>query len=174
MILIFKFIIDCGPLPLVANGSVSLDTSKSTVGSTATVTCAVGFETNQSSIVCQSSGSWDIPFECTTVDCGPLPSATNGSLTLISLNTTVGATANLTCNEGTESNQTQIVCLASGIWEEPLCIARGKTVLFMIYSTHFHIRKTRCFTIKKALYQAAEHKYEKRIFFLEYDRKTQI
>ena len=139
-------LVDCGPLPSPANGTITL--TGTLVGSTATYTCDSGYErvvcTN---LVCQDNGNWsgtpmcsqseqylDMP-ECTIhitlltltcvesiVDCGAPQQPANGQV--IHNETVFGSVANYSCNAlysivGDASRE----CLANGIWSgiEPRC-----------------------------------------------------
>ncbi|XP_053400559.1 sushi, von Willebrand factor type A, EGF and pentraxin domain-containing protein 1-like [Mercenaria mercenaria] len=116
---------DCGPVPVVPFGRVSLiDNGNTTYGASANVTCETGFETSDLKIKCQSSGIWQTVI-CKSIDCGPVPAIAFGTTKLIDENnTTYGASAYLTCDTGFETNILNITCQSSGLWETAVCKAK--------------------------------------------------
>ncbi|XP_053376929.1 brevican core protein-like [Mercenaria mercenaria] len=113
-------IVDCGTLPSISDGSVRLDSTTTTFGSTATVSCNVGYDPSVATIRCQASGAWDLA-ACTIKDCGTLPSISDGSVRLDSTTTTFGSTATVSCNVGYDPSVATIRCQASGAWEYAAC-----------------------------------------------------
>ncbi|XP_053378091.1 sushi, von Willebrand factor type A, EGF and pentraxin domain-containing protein 1-like isoform X2 [Mercenaria mercenaria] len=111
---------DCGSLPSISDGSVRLDSTATTFGSTATVSCNIGYDPSVATIRCQASGAWDIA-ACTIKDCGTLPSISDGSMRLDSTTTTFGSTATVSCNIGYDPSVATIRCQASGAWDLAAC-----------------------------------------------------
>ena len=54
-----KFLSDCGDSITVSNGTLKFTTT--TVGSIAEVNCNAGYETDNSTISCLETGSWETP-----------------------------------------------------------------------------------------------------------------
>jgi hypothetical protein len=50
---------DCGHVPVIQFGKINIDGVRNTTyGSSATVLCDTGYETNRTEIFCQTSGEW--------------------------------------------------------------------------------------------------------------------
>ncbi|XP_060578444.1 sushi, von Willebrand factor type A, EGF and pentraxin domain-containing protein 1-like [Ruditapes philippinarum] len=115
-------LIDCGHLPVIQFGQINIDgVGNTTYGSSATVLCDTGFETNQTKLFCQTSGEWQTSI-CKPKDCGSIPTITNGNLILTdSTNTTYGATASVVCDSGYHTDRPTIICL--GRWQAAQCKA---------------------------------------------------
>ncbi|XP_053378413.1 sushi, von Willebrand factor type A, EGF and pentraxin domain-containing protein 1-like isoform X2 [Mercenaria mercenaria] len=114
---------DCGKVPNIENGIVSPDTpGNTTFGSTATVNCHTGYETNTSSISCLGTGRWSAPV-CSPKDCGAVSNISNGTVTLdITDQTTYQSTASVNCSVGYETVNKTITCLATGTWSASECV----------------------------------------------------
>lgn len=117
--------IDCGPLPSIPNGAVSISPN-SQLGGTATYVCISGHVlVGNRQRRCQASGSWsgNEP-KCVRVDCGQLPDIPNGQVD-ISPDTKFGSYATYSCNLGhvLQGNQ-QRICQANGQWSgsTPKCV----------------------------------------------------
>ena len=58
--LLYSLIIDCGSPNSIRNGSINLDVSDmTTLQSTATVTCELGFDSSTESVACLANGTWE-------------------------------------------------------------------------------------------------------------------
>ncbi|KAH3725860.1 hypothetical protein DPMN_051712 [Dreissena polymorpha] len=114
---------DCGAVPAVLNGRYTLlNTTNTTYGSLANVTCGAGYESNVSQVMCQANATWGHA-NCIPKDCGFTPVILNGAYTLLNTtNTTYAALANVTCDVGYESNVSQIMCQANATWPTAKCI----------------------------------------------------
>ncbi|HJL00732.1 MAG TPA: EGF domain-containing protein [Polyangiaceae bacterium LLY-WYZ-15_(1-7)] len=117
-------LVDCGSLGSPANGSVSTD--RTTLGGTASYGCNTGYEiVGTDTRTCEASGSWSgsAP-SCTPVDCGSLPSPTNGSVSFSS--TTFGSIASYSCDSGFMMTGGDVArtCQAEGTWSgnAPMCV----------------------------------------------------
>lgn len=54
------WISDCGDVPIIMNSLVTLDNpGTATYGSTATVSCTPGYETENTTIYCLETGKWE-------------------------------------------------------------------------------------------------------------------
>lgn len=62
--------------------------------------------------------------------CQSLPVINNGAVTAVG-NTTVGAYATVTCDNGYEPSTQKVMCKMSGTWETASCKPKGKITLFM-------------------------------------------
>ncbi|KAH3725805.1 hypothetical protein DPMN_051654, partial [Dreissena polymorpha] len=113
---------DCFSFPKILNGAYTLfNTTNTTYGSLANVTCDAGYESNVSQIMCQRNASWETA-NCVLKDCGPIPRTFNGMFTLLNAsNTTYGSLANVTCDAGYESNVRHIKCQENKTWEPAFC-----------------------------------------------------
>ncbi|XP_052275174.1 sushi, von Willebrand factor type A, EGF and pentraxin domain-containing protein 1-like isoform X8 [Dreissena polymorpha] len=108
-------IVDCGAFADPQNGTVS--TVATTYGSTATVTCQIGYILNGShTSQCGSDGKWSIVGQkCDPVDCGSFPALHNGSVT--TTNTILGSIAQITCDTGYILNGSSTsTCEVNGSW----------------------------------------------------------
>ncbi|KAH3726521.1 hypothetical protein DPMN_052388 [Dreissena polymorpha] len=116
---------DCGTIPAIINGKYTLwNTSKTTYGSLAHVTCDTGYESNVTLIMCRANASWENAI-CNPKGCGSTPTILNGAYTLLNTaNTTYESLANVTCEAGYESNTSQIMCQANATWEHAKCIPK--------------------------------------------------
>ncbi|KAH3730490.1 hypothetical protein DPMN_056480 [Dreissena polymorpha] len=116
---------DCGAVPAVMNGVYTLlNTSNTTYGSLANVTCDAGYESNVNQIICQANTTWG-DADCISKDCGSTPVIPNGAYTLMNTeNTTYASLANVTCDVGYESNVSQIMCRANATWTKANCIPK--------------------------------------------------
>ncbi|KAH3725242.1 hypothetical protein DPMN_051077 [Dreissena polymorpha] len=114
---------DCGAVPAVLNGRYTLlNTTNTTYGSLANVTCDAGYESNVSQVMCQANATWGHA-NCIPKDCGSTPVILNGAYKLLSTsNTTYASLANVTCDVGYESNVSQIICQANATWATAKCI----------------------------------------------------
>jgi hypothetical protein len=115
-------IANCPALPGPNNGTVSAPTL--TFGSTATYACLPGYALSGAATrVCQPDGTWDgTAPTCVPVDCGALPSPTNGSVNTPT--TTYNSAATYACTAGyTLSSTTPRVCQADKTWSgtAPTC-----------------------------------------------------
>lgn len=54
-----SWISDCGNVPIIMNSIVTLDNDTTTYGSTATVSCTSGYETEKTTIYCLETGEWE-------------------------------------------------------------------------------------------------------------------
>ena len=53
------YVLDCGVIPAVLNGVYTLlNTTNTTYGSLANVSCASGYESNVSQVMCQANATW--------------------------------------------------------------------------------------------------------------------
>ncbi|XP_052808064.1 adhesion G protein-coupled receptor L4-like [Mya arenaria] len=76
-------------------------------------------ETSDTSTSSASSSSYTT---ITAIDCGPVETIPNGQIDLNDpLNTTYGATANVTCDSGFDVSIYEVACLGNGLWSEPSC-----------------------------------------------------
>ncbi|KAH3726549.1 hypothetical protein DPMN_052416 [Dreissena polymorpha] len=114
---------DCGAVPAVLNGRYTLlNTTNTTYGSLANVTCDAGYESNVSQVMCQANATWGHA-NCIPKDCGSTPVILNGAYKLLNTtNTTYASLANVTCDVGYESNVSQIMCQANATWATAKCI----------------------------------------------------
>jgi hypothetical protein len=61
------------------------------------------------------------------LDCGQLPSITNGTATLdVPSTSTFGATASVDCTTGYEASKSSISCKESGKWNKATCTIKGE------------------------------------------------
>ncbi|XP_053398283.1 neurogenic locus Notch protein-like [Mercenaria mercenaria] len=132
---------DCEPLTAILNGeSVLYDTTNSTFGATATVTCDTGYIANTTNITCLASGKWEVA-KCSVVDCKNVPDVPQGTAVLFEEgNTTYGAYAAVICETGYNASMGTIQCLEAGRWENSTCdlidckaipeVAAGSITLF--------------------------------------------
>uniref|UniRef100_A0A1X7VM60 Sushi domain-containing protein n=1 Tax=Amphimedon queenslandica TaxID=400682 RepID=A0A1X7VM60_AMPQE len=116
--------IDCGDLPDIANGEVSI-APDTMLGSNATYSCDDGYTLQGSSMrMCQANGEWSgSQPTCAPVDCGDLDNPENGWVH-ISPNTLLGGQALYRCKLGYElSSDVVRTCQASGQWSgsAPTC-----------------------------------------------------
>jgi CUB/sushi domain-containing protein len=114
---------DCGALTNPANGSVTVTTT--TVGSTASYACSVGYHLSQSTArTCQTDGTWSgVEPTCVLVDCGALSAPADGTIDAPS--TTYGSIASYGCKPGFgPSGSSTRVCQADGTWSgsAPACV----------------------------------------------------
>ncbi|XP_052808065.1 sushi, von Willebrand factor type A, EGF and pentraxin domain-containing protein 1-like, partial [Mya arenaria] len=113
---------DCGSVETISNGQIDLnDTSNTTYGAAANVTCESGFDASIDQMTCLSNGSWS-EASCSPKDCGPFETIPNGQTDLNDpSNTTYGAAANVTCYSGYDASIDQVICLSNGSWLEASC-----------------------------------------------------
>ncbi|XP_052275169.1 sushi, von Willebrand factor type A, EGF and pentraxin domain-containing protein 1-like isoform X3 [Dreissena polymorpha] len=137
-------IVDCGAFADPQNGTVS--TVATTYGSTATVTCQIGYILNGShTSQCGSDGKWSIVGQkCDPVDCGSFPALQNGSVTATS--TILGSIAKITCDTGyILSGSNASMCDVNGRWssKNQSCNPVGKINLrthqFILYCNQLPI-----------------------------------
>ncbi|XP_053398252.1 sushi, von Willebrand factor type A, EGF and pentraxin domain-containing protein 1-like [Mercenaria mercenaria] len=115
-------VVDCNTIPVIADGNITLlEDENTTYGALAEVTCAKGYNTSLDVIQCLETGDWDIP-SCDVIDCSDVPDVTKGTVTLVEdSNTTYGALANVTCEDGYNASSETIQCLDTGKWEATSC-----------------------------------------------------
>ncbi|XP_060573656.1 sushi, von Willebrand factor type A, EGF and pentraxin domain-containing protein 1-like [Ruditapes philippinarum] len=126
-------IYDCGSPPKIENGKVSLDKkSQTSIGATASVKCESGYEAKESTITCEFPGEWQSAM-CEPIDCGQLPSITNGTATLdVPSTSTFGATASVDCTTGYEASKSTISCKENGKWNKATCTIKDCGPLSLI------------------------------------------
>ncbi|KAH3725459.1 hypothetical protein DPMN_051303 [Dreissena polymorpha] len=115
-------IVDCGLPGDIENGNITLvNSSSTTFGSHAYVSCELGYAATLSMIKCQAKGVWE---ESTCiVDCGPPAAIANGVIALLDdANTTYGSQANVNCNHGYVTNTSLVECQEYGTWSSARCI----------------------------------------------------
>ncbi|XP_053403087.1 uncharacterized protein LOC128558234 [Mercenaria mercenaria] len=113
--------VGCGPVPNIENGQfILLDSSNTSVGTVANVTCDIGYVAGASNISCLKNGQWEDNVTCSIVECDPWPSISHGSIDVFS-NSSIGDLANVTCDVGYEVSVLNITCLESGDWENVTC-----------------------------------------------------
>ncbi|XP_045205733.2 CUB and sushi domain-containing protein 3-like [Mercenaria mercenaria] len=121
---------DCGNLTDPVDGRVSY--LKTTYQSTASYTCAVGYNLVGLNITqCTASGAWS-PAQplCEIVDCGALPAPTNGNNDAII--TTYGETVNFTCDTGYALFGNVVrTCLETGLWSGTMTTCKIKDCGFL-------------------------------------------
>ena len=62
----------------------------------------------------------------TTIDCGPVPEIANGTVIMNDPNNPkVGATANVSCDDGFVLKKSTIICQVTGEWETTVCTIKG-------------------------------------------------
>ncbi|XP_053404098.1 sushi, von Willebrand factor type A, EGF and pentraxin domain-containing protein 1-like [Mercenaria mercenaria] len=111
----------CGQVPVIANGRIFLsDSSYTSLGAMANVTCDTGYVANTPNITCLDNGSWDDNVTCSIVECDSMPSISNGRIDVLD-NSSYNAEANVTCDTGYAANVSIITCLESGNWENVTC-----------------------------------------------------
>ncbi|XP_052810469.1 uncharacterized protein LOC128238517 isoform X2 [Mya arenaria] len=113
---------DCGPVETIPNGQIDLnDSSNTTYGASANVTCNSGYDASIDQVTCLSNGSWS-EASCLPKDCGPVEIIPNGRIDLNDpSNMTYGASANVTCESGFDASIDQVTCLSNGSWSEASC-----------------------------------------------------
>ncbi|CAL1536598.1 unnamed protein product [Lymnaea stagnalis] len=109
--------IDCQDPPTVPHATVKV--FNTTYGNTATYTCDAGGATSQLPVnrTCGVSGTWTGPtITCPIVDCGEPPALDHA--VLLSSGTTLGHTANYSCDVGYEKTRGDdfLTCDKSGTW----------------------------------------------------------
>ncbi|XP_053396463.1 sushi, von Willebrand factor type A, EGF and pentraxin domain-containing protein 1-like isoform X5 [Mercenaria mercenaria] len=94
---------DCGAPGLIPHGKLELvDSSNSSYGSLAKVSCDNGYESDDLNVSCLDTGQWENT-ACSLKDCGTPYDISNGTITpVINGSTTFGARANVICDEGFE------------------------------------------------------------------------
>jgi hypothetical protein len=118
--------VSCGRLNDPDQGTVAHETT--TPGSVATYSCTLGYVLvgGARERRCQDNGTWDgTEPTCDVIDCGPLSDPVNG-MVLVSLDTTLGATARYDCIPGyklTGLSGDVRFCTVTGEWSEtdPTC-----------------------------------------------------
>ncbi|XP_053376387.1 uncharacterized protein LOC123533517 isoform X2 [Mercenaria mercenaria] len=110
---------DCGD-PSPNKGSAN--TTETTYGTVVEITCSSGFNlSGNSTIVCQSDGTWSDNPVCDTSDCGPL-SVANGDVDQ-SDGTSLQSIVTITCNEGFDiQGPSAVVCTRSGWNDSTTCV----------------------------------------------------
>ncbi|XP_053390084.1 P-selectin-like, partial [Mercenaria mercenaria] len=88
----------CDGAPSVSDGTVSLTSTTTTFGSTASVNCDSGYDSSADTITCQASGVWQTP-TCTIKDCMIPRSFPHGDSDT-SNGTTFGSIASIRCEPG--------------------------------------------------------------------------
>ncbi|XP_052808061.1 CUB and sushi domain-containing protein 3-like [Mya arenaria] len=98
---------DCGLVDSILNGQIYIrDSSNTTYGAAANVTCESGFDASIDQVTCLSNGSWS-EASCTPKDCGPVETIQNGKIDLNdSSNTTYAKLKIHPEDEGTVENDT--------------------------------------------------------------------
>ena len=77
--------------------------------------------------------AWIILF---ILDCGDPPGVENGSITLFDpSNTSLAATATLTCNQGYNTSLTTLRCGENGNWDNATCILAGYVFFYLLYNS---------------------------------------
>ncbi|XP_053396473.1 uncharacterized protein LOC123551041 isoform X2 [Mercenaria mercenaria] len=94
---------DCGVPGPISHGKLELvDSSNSSYGSLAKVSCDNGYESEDSTVSCLDTGQWE-SVACLLKDCGTPYDISNGTITpVINGSATFGARANVICDEGYE------------------------------------------------------------------------
>ena len=120
-------LLTCSALPQFPDAIVALDAGTMTFGSTATITCDMGFYHEvDPSMKCGVNGTWehDAAFQCKPVDCGQPPSIVHGTVDVD--DTTLDGTALYTCFMGYYmASGSSMYCEEDGQWvhETPVCRA---------------------------------------------------
>lgn len=117
--------IDCGEIQAIENGKF-LYSRGTAVNSVATYSCNPGYTlVGSATSICQQNGNWlGSPPVCQVVDCGSLQAPLNGKVQFT--DTTLGATATYSCNQGYLLVGTQQRnCKSQGMWtgDAPSCAA---------------------------------------------------
>ena len=75
-------------------------------------------------------------------DCGAVATQPNGQINLEdAVNTTFGATANVTCDSGFDASTNQVTCLSNGSWSWAACLPKGKICIITSTIPHTTVLK---------------------------------
>ncbi|XP_060560466.1 sushi, von Willebrand factor type A, EGF and pentraxin domain-containing protein 1-like [Ruditapes philippinarum] len=115
-------VINCGDVPIVIKGSVTLlEEHNTTYSALANVSCDTGYNSSIGIIQCLETGQWQTT-ECQLLDCETVPVIANGQITLKQDgNTTYAAIANVSCSTGYNATVDVILCLDTGEWDNATC-----------------------------------------------------
>ncbi|XP_060554933.1 sushi, von Willebrand factor type A, EGF and pentraxin domain-containing protein 1-like isoform X2 [Ruditapes philippinarum] len=117
-----KEVLDCGSLPNLDNGKLTLTTAgKTQKGATARVSCNNGYTKTDDIITCLNTGKWQNT-SCDIVDCGSPPSILHGIVKVLDGSyRTYDSIAHVTCDKGYRTKKQFVACKETGIWEESSC-----------------------------------------------------
>ncbi|XP_052807781.1 mucin-5AC-like [Mya arenaria] len=112
----------CDLPPNMANGEINpLNSSDTSFGTHANVSCDEDFAATKDSITCLATGQWE-QTQCLPTGCGKLPPLDNGDYLLeMTGNQSIGAAARTVCEKDYSPNAKTITCLGTGQWERTEC-----------------------------------------------------
>ncbi|XP_060580503.1 sushi, von Willebrand factor type A, EGF and pentraxin domain-containing protein 1-like [Ruditapes philippinarum] len=115
-------IVDCGEVPVVTKGTVTLlEVNNTTYSALANISCETGYNASIGIIQCLETGLWETT-GCQILDCDAVPDVLNGIVALQEAeNTTYGKLSEVICNVGYNATSETILCLETGKWETPQC-----------------------------------------------------
>ncbi|KAH3700409.1 hypothetical protein DPMN_075385 [Dreissena polymorpha] len=113
-------VVDCGNRTTLENGRVLFAPSSTQYGATVILACNLGYRLlGNSSVTCTESGAWSTLPLCQVIDCGQMPSVSNGQV-LKSTGMEYGSTMTYGCLTGYELQGPAVVsCLDTGSWSVP-------------------------------------------------------